>query len=149
VSKVADGVPAPNDGSQGGDLLVGILDTDVFANVTGNFGAEIYNSSFDNQAIFSGVGYSLDLGNELEPIFQGYIAITSATDLEFGAVLEFQGTVVEGDSGGPIWADFSDNGGLTVVGIYGAPANGTALALGGLAMIELLEAGAKSPLFSK
>lgn len=134
--KVVEGAASPNDGFEGGDFMIGILDRTVGLE-NGYFQMATYDTSWNGQEVWNHIGYP-GATNGLRPVFQGPAQISEATDFTYGMIMSYEGDTMPGDSGGPIFTNFGDKPTLVGVVSRGAATGGETIIHGGYFMVTLL-----------
>lgn len=132
------------DEQQGYDMAVCQLDLPL-GRWLGHFGAATYNDAWEDQHVWSHVGYPYDLspGGDV-PSFEGGIAVEDDDSDSYSTLeVETRADIASGQSGGPLWSRFTD-GQRRIIGTlsgrednFAEPKN--SLFAGGAGMIRLVQ----------
>ena len=97
------------DEQQGYDMAVCQLDLPL-GRWLGYFGTATYNDDWEDQHVWSHVGYPYDLSPRGDvPSFEGGIAVEDDDSDSYGTLeVETRADIASGQSGGPLWSRFND-----------------------------------------
>jgi V8-like Glu-specific endopeptidase len=107
--------PAVTDSTQDRDIAVLKL-YQPLGNPLGTMGIKTYDDDWEDKAVWALVGYPGDITGGERPTFQTGIPVIDDDPSGDWAEIEHRGDATDGNSGGPLWANFPD--GPYLVGVH-------------------------------
>lgn len=108
------------------DFVVVVLDRHI-GNATGSMGSRTYTSAWNNAGWWGNVGYPTMIGGSMRPAFQNGCSITSVVDQCWTNWCSLQllshCDITPGNSGGPLWASWTDGPSVVAVASAEDPSN--------------------------
>jgi hypothetical protein len=89
---------------------------DPIGDALGSFGAKTYNDDWEDKGMWTLVGYPGSITSAQRPTLQKGIAVIDDDPSGDFAEIEHRGDADDGNSGGPLWAEFPD--GPYIIGVH-------------------------------